>query len=334
MKDMKLCKDISGELEQIPTRFGYGDGLVALGSENENVVVLGADLTSSLCADRFQKAFPDRFIEIGIAEQDMMCVAAGLSLVGKIPFVSTYGVFCTGRAWDQMRTTVAYAGLNVKIGSGHGGISVGPDGATHQALEDIAITRTIPNMTVIVPADYHETLKATVASAKINGPVMIRFGREKVPVITTPDTPFEIGKAEIFRDGDDVSVIACGVMVYQAMKAAEELEKEGISVQVINCHTVKPIDGETILEAAAKTGAVVTAEEHQIMGGFGSAVLEVLAPNCPVPVKMVGIKDSFGESGKPDELMKKYHLLDTDVAEAVREVMKMKGGTANGKVCR
>lgn len=324
MKDMKLCENIADQVEMIPTRFGYGDGLVALGSDDPNVVVLGADLTSSLCADRFQKKFPERFIQIGIAEQDMMGVAAGLSIVGKIPFVSTYGVFCTGRAWDQLRTTVAYAKLNVKIGSGHGGISVGPDGATHQALEDIAITRTIPNMTVIVPADYHETLKATIASAKLDGPVMIRFGREKVPVITTPDTPFEIGKAEIYRDGDDVSIIACGVMVYQALMAAEKLAGEGISVQVINSHTVKPIDKETILAAARKTGAVVTAEEHQVMGGFGSAVTEVISQNYPVPVKMVGIQDSFGESGKPDDLMEKYNLLDTDVVNAVRDVLELK----------
>lgn len=324
MKDMKLAPDIFGEVEMIPTRFGYGDGLVALGTENPNVVVLGADLTSSLCADRFEKAFPERFVQIGIAEQDMMGVAAGLSIVGKVPFVSTYGVFCTGRAWDQLRTTVAYAKLNVKIGSGHGGISVGPDGATHQALEDIAITRTIPNMTVIAPCDYHETLKATVASAKINGPVMIRFGREKVPVISTSETPFEIGKAEIYRDGTDVSVVACGVMVYQALVAAEKLAAEGISVQVINSHTIKPIDSETIICAASKTGAVVTAEEHQVMGGFGSAVAEVLCQNYPVPLKMVGVQDTFGESGKPDDLMGKYNLLDADIIQAVREVLKMK----------
>lgn len=324
MKDLKLSNNILGDVEMIPTRFGYGDGLVALGNQNPDVVVLGADLTSSLCADRFQKAFPDRFIQIGIAEQDMMGVASGLSIVGKIPFVSTYGVFCTGRAWDQLRTTVAYAKLNVKVGSGHGGISVGPDGATHQALEDIAITRTIPNMTVIVPADYHETFKATIAAAKMDGPVMIRFGREKVPVITTSETPFEIGKADIYRDGKDVSVIACGVMVYQALVAAEKLANEGISVQVINCHTVKPIDMETIIGAASLTGAVVTAEEHQVMGGFGSAVAEVLCQNCPVPMKMVGIQDSFGESGQPDDLMKKFNLLDTDIIQAVREVLRKK----------
>lgn len=326
MKDMKLADVTSGNLEMIPTRHGYGDGLVELGRINKNVVVMGADLTSSLCTDRFYREFPDRFVQTGIAEQDMMGIAAGLSLSGKIPFVSTYGVFCTGRAWDQIRTTVAYAKLNVKLGSGHGGISVGPDGATHQALEDIAITRTIPNMTVISPADYQETLKATIASAEINGPVVIRFGREKVPSITTSETPFQIGKAEIYRDGTDVSIIACGVMVYEALVAAQKLADEGISAQVINSHTIKPIDKDTIISAAAKTGAVVTAEEHQIMGGFGSAVSEVLSLNCPVPMRMVGIKDSFGQSGSPSELMNAYGLTDAAIAEAVKDVLKMRNG--------
>ncbi len=326
MKDMKLAEIASGNLEMIPTRHGYGDGLVELGRINKNVVVMGADLTSSLCTDRFYREFPDRFVQTGIAEQDMMGIAAGLSLSGKIPFVSTYGVFCTGRAWDQIRTTVAYAKLNVKLGSGHGGISVGPDGATHQALEDIAITRTIPNMTVISPADYQETLKATIASAEINGPVVIRFGREKVPSITTSETPFQIGKAEIYRDGTDVSIIACGVMVYEALVAAQKLADEGISAQVINSHTIKPIDKDTIISAAAKTGAVVTAEEHQIMGGFGSAVSEVLSLNCPVPMRMVGIKDRFGQSGSPSELMNAYGLTDAAIAEAVKDVLKMRNG--------
>ncbi len=326
MKDMKLADVTSCNLEMIPTRHGYGDGLVELGRINKNVVVMGADLTSSLCTDRFYREFPDRFVQTGIAEQDMMGIAAGLSLSGKIPFVSTYGVFCTGRAWDQIRTTVAYAKLNVKLGSGHGGISVGPDGATHQALEDIAITRTIPNMTVISPADYQETLKATIASAEINGPVVIRFGREKVPSITTSETPFQIGKAEIYRDGTDVSIIACGVMVYEALVAAQKLADEGISAQVINSHTIKPIDKDTIISAAAKTGAVVTAEEHQIMGGFGSAVSEVLSLNCPVPMRMVGIKDSFGQSGSPSELMNAYGLTDAAIVEAVKDVLKMRNG--------
>ncbi|HOP52096.1 MAG TPA: transketolase family protein, partial [Synergistales bacterium] len=219
MKEQFLSPKIFSQPEMVPTRFGYGDGLVELGKNNPSVVVLGADLSSSLCVDRFRNAYPERFIQTGIAEQDMMALAAGLALSGKVPFVSTYGVFCTGRAWDQLRTTVAYARLNVKIGSGHGGVSVGADGATHQALEDISITRTIPNVTVIVPADYHETFKATVAAASISGPVVIRFGREKVPVITTDRTPFTVGKAQIFKNGTDVTIAACGQMVYESLLA-------------------------------------------------------------------------------------------------------------------
>jgi transketolase len=319
-----LDKNLWTEVEKIPTRFGYGDGLVELGETNPNVVVLGADLTSSLRVDRFRDTFPERFIQTGIAEQDMMNLAAGLSLVGKIPFVSTYGVFCTGRAWDQLRTTVAYGGLNVKVGSGHGGISVGPDGATHQALEDIAITRTIPGMTVIVPCDYHETIKAVKAAAEIVGPVVVRFGREKVPVITTPDTPFEVGKAQVFRDGFDVTIMACGVMVYESLKAARMLEEEGVSARVLNCPTVKPMDIKAVVESALETGAVVTAEEHQVMGGFGSAVAEVLCRHAPVPVRMVGIQDVFGQSGSPEELMESYGLTAQAVAGAVRDVLEMK----------
>ncbi|MBO8154284.1 transketolase C-terminal domain-containing protein, partial [Thermovirga sp.] len=305
---IKLAENIYKDVDKIPTRFGYGDGLLKLGEMDERVVVLGADLSSSLRVDLFKDAYPDRFIQTGIAEQDMMCLAAGLSLTGKIPFVSTYGVFCTGRAWDQLRTTVAYGNLNVKVGSGHGGISVGADGATHQALEDIAITRVVPGVTVIVPCDYHETVKATIAAAQIEGPVVIRFGREKVPVITTPETPFKVGRAEIYREGEDVTVVACGVMVYEALIAAEMLAQEGISTQVINCHTVKPIDKETLIEAARKTKAVVTAEEHQVMGGFGSAVAEVLSQDMPVPMRFVGVQDTFGQSGAPDDLMKAYGL--------------------------
>ncbi|HAG21675.1 MAG: Transketolase central region [Synergistales bacterium 53_16] len=324
MTAVPLDKNLWTEVEKIPTRFGYGDGLVELGETNPNVVVLGADLTSSLRVDRFRDTFPERFIQTGIAEQDMMNLAAGLSLVGKIPFVSTYGFFCTGRAWDQLRTTVAYGGLNVKVGSGHGGISVGPDGATHQALEDIAITRTIPGMTVIVPCDYHETIKAVKAAAEIVGPVVVRFGREKVPVITTPDTPFEVGKAQVFRDGFDVTIMACGVMVYESLKAARMLEEEGVSARVLNCPTVKPMDIKAVVESALETGAVVTAEEHQVMGGFGSAVAEVLCRHAPVPVRMVGIQDVFGQSGSPEELMESYGLTAQAVAGAVRDVLEMK----------
>jgi len=323
---VKLAENIYKNVDQIPTRFGYGDGLLKLGEMDERVVVLGADLSSSLRVDLFRDTYPDRFIQTGIAEQDMMCLAAGLSLAGKIPFVSTYGVFCTGRAWDQLRTTVAYGNLNVKVGSGHGGISVGADGATHQALEDIAITRVIPGVTVIVPCDYHETVKATIAAAQIEGPVVIRFGREKVPVITTPETPFKVGKAEIYREGEDVTVVACGVMVYEALIAAELLAQEGISAQVINCHTVKPIDKETLIKAAQKTKAVVTAEEHQVMGGFGSAVAEVLSQNAPVPMRFVGVQDTFGQSGDPDVLMKAYGLKAENIVQAAKEVIKIKRG--------
>lgn len=326
MTDLFLSPNIYSEPKRTPTRFGYGDGLLELGKNNLSVVVLGADLSSSLCVDRFRDAYPDRFIQTGIAEQDMMALAAGLALSGKIPFVSTYGVFCTGRAWDQLRTTVAYAKLNVKVGSGHGGVSVGADGATHQALEDIAITRAIPNVTVIVPADYHETIKATMAAASIDGPVVIRFGREKVPEVTTGKTPFLPGRAEVYRDGSDATIAACGLMVYESLVAAENLSKEGLSVGVINCHTVKPIDADTLIRAARETGAFVTAEEHQVMGGFGSAVAEVLSQNYPVPIKMIGVQDSFGQSGEPDELMELYGLKADSIAQAVLEVIRMKKG--------
>jgi transketolase len=263
---------------------------------------------------------------MGIAEQNQMCIAAGLSLAGKVPFVTNYGVFLAGRAWDQIRTTVCYNNLNVKLGGAHGGISVGADGATHQALEEIAVMRCLPNMTVVVPTDSIETRKATLASMQINGPVYIRFGREKVPVVTAEGTPFEIGKAYCCRDGSDVAIIACGAMVYESLVAAEKLAKEGISAAVVNNHTIKPIDKETIIEVAQKTGAVVTAEEHQVMGGMGSAVLEVLAQNCPVPVKMIGVMDRFGESGEPDILMKEFGLVSDNIVEAVKDVLKVKKG--------
>lgn len=320
--ELHLAKNIYDNPEMVPSRYGYGDGLVELGKKNKNVVVLGADLTSSLRAHLFQKEFPDRFIEIGIAEQDMMCVAAGLSLVGKIPFVSTYGVFSTGRAWDQLRTTVCYANLNVKIGSGHAGISVGPDGATHQALEDIAVTRTIPNTTIISGCDCIEVEKATMAAAEIKGPVILRFGREKVPVITTEKTPFKVGRAETFRDGKDITIAACGHMVYEALIAAKRLEEDGIDARVINLHTIKPIDEKTIAKAAKETKGIVTAEEHQIMAGMGSAVAEVVVRKHPVPMRFIGIKDKFGESGEPDELMAAYGLRSKDIINSVKDIIK------------
>ncbi|OGS45750.1 MAG: transketolase [Elusimicrobia bacterium RIFOXYD2_FULL_34_15] len=306
------------------TRYGYGEALVILGEKNPNVVVIGLDITSSTTANMFKEKFPNRFFSMGIAEQNGMGVAAGLSLVGKIPFVCTYGVFASGRCWDQIRTTVCYNNCNVKIGGGHGGISVGADGATHQALEEISIMRVIPEMKVVVPCDYNETRKATLASADINGPVYIRFGREAVPVITDEKTPFVFGKANVVRKGKDVTIIACGSMVYESMVAADELAKENISAEIINLHTVKPIDAETIIQSAKKTGRVVTAEEHQIAGGLGGAVAEVLAENHPVPIKRVGVADRFGESGTPVELMKEFCCMSSDIFKAVRAVYKIK----------
>ncbi len=321
---MHLVENLYGKVDKIPTRDGYGKGLLELGEKNKDVVVLCADLSESTRTHWFAEKYPERFVEVGISEQDMMGIAAGLAAVGKIPYVSTYGVFCTGRAWDQMRTTVAYGNFNVKIGGAHGGVSVGPDGATHQSLEEIALSRVLPNMKVIVPADYLETKKATIEASKISGPVFIRFGREKVPVITTEETPFRFGKAEIYRFGNDVSIFACGPMVYEALLAAKQLEERGIDAMVVNIHTVKPIDIDMIIKAAKETGGIVTAEEHQVAGGFGSAVAEVVVENYPVPVQRVGVLDRFGESGPPEELMKKFDLESTSIARAAESVIKRK----------
>jgi len=308
-----------------PTRDGYGEALVELGHANPNVVVMDADLAKSTRTEWFWKEFPDRFFDAGIAEQNMLCMCAGLSGVGKIPFASTYGVFVAGRAWDQIRTTICYTDLNVKIGGAHGGISVGPDGATHQALEEIALMRVLPNMTVLSPADYPETKKALHAAAAMEGPVYIRFGREAIPIITTDESPFEVGKGEVFRQGDDASIIATGPMVKPALDAAEELAAEdGLNVRVINIHTVKPIDADLIEQAAKETGAIVTAEEHQVMAGFGSAVAEVVVQRRPVPMRFIGIQDRFGESGEPDELAEVFGLLPRDIKRAVKETIAAK----------
>ena len=316
------------DIEQVPTRNGYGEGLLELGADDPRVVVLTADLAESTRVDGFAKKFPERFVECGVAEQNMMGVAAGLALYGKTAFVSSYAVFSPGRNWDQLRVSVCYSNANVKVAGAHTGISVGPDGATHQALEDIAITRTLPNLTVVVPCDSIETKKATIALGNMNGPAYFRFAREKTPVMTTGITPFQIGKAIIFREGTDVCVIGSGPVLYNALLAAIELEKEGISVMVVNNHTIKPIDSTTIIAAAKKCGAVVTLEEHQVMGGCGSAVCEVLAQNYPVPVEMVGMQNSFGESGKPEELIEKYGMGVGAVKNAIKQVLKRKG---NGK---
>jgi len=326
MNNMDLAKNLyqKDKLEQKPTRDGYGQGLVELGMENENIVVLGADLTGSTRCNWFRDKFPDRFIQCGIAEQNMVGIAAGLALVGKIPFCSTYSVFCPGRDWDQIRISVAYNKVNVKLTGAHAGISVGPDGATHQGLEDIAITRCLPNMTVLAPCDMIETQKATIAAGKMKGPVYLRFAREATPIFTTEKTPFKIGQAQVFRKGKDVSVIACGPIVYEALLAAEQLSEQGIDVRVINNPSIKPIDEEEIIKAAEQTGAIVTGEDHQVIGGLGSAVAEVLGKNSPVPMEMVAVQDRFGESGQPEELMKEFGLVAEDIKQAVKKVIKRK----------
>ncbi|MGA2091151.1 MAG: transketolase family protein [Endomicrobiales bacterium] len=306
------------------TRYGFGEALVELGKKNPKIFVLGADTAASVMLNLFQEKFPERYVNIGVAEQNLLGIAAGLAVAGWIPFASTYGVFASGRPWEQIRTTICYSNLNVKIGGSHAGVMVGPDGATHQALEEIAIMRCLPRMTVIVPCDAIETRKATMASAALFGPVYIRFGREPIPVLTRDDTPFEIGKARVMREGKDVAIVACGTMVYESLMAAELLEKKGISTRVINLHTIKPIDEQAIIDAARDCGALVTAEEHQIFGGLGSAVAEVLVKHFPAPVEMVAVRDTFGESGNPMDLMKSYHLKDVDIVEAAERVLRRK----------
>ena len=306
------------------TRDGFGEGLIELGKSNKDIVVLSADLTDSTRAAWFKKQFPERFFGLGVAEQDMMGEAAGFALMSKIPFACTFGVFASGRAWDQIRVSIAYMNLNVKIAGTHGGISVGPDGATHQAIEEIALMRIIPNMTVVVPADALEAKRATIEAADIKGPVYLRLGRAGVPVITKPEDYFHIGKANILRAGKDLSIIACGQMVSEALSAADELAKVGINARVINMHTPKPIDRDVIINACLETGAIVTAEEHTVMGGLGSAVSEVASQAYPVPIKMVGIQDRFGCSGEPDELFKYFGLTASDIVKAAKEVLQMK----------
>lgn len=318
------------KLEQIPTRFGYGEGLAEAGEKNQNIVALCADLTDSTKTNIFKEKFPERFIEMGVAEQNMVAVAAGLEHIGKIPFISSYAVFSPGRNNEQIRTLISYSGRNVKIVGAHAGISVGPDGATHQALEDIALMRVQPRMTVVAPCDSVEAKKATMAAAEFKGPVYLRFTREKTPVFTTAETPFEIGKALIFRDPalenrmPDAVIIACGPLVHNAILAAGELFKEGVECIVVNNHTIKPMDTETIIDVAKRSGAVVTVEEHQINGGLGSAVCEILAENYPVPLERVGVRDRFGESGEPNELIEAFGMGVKSIKEAVKKVLKRK----------
>ncbi|MBI2086272.1 transketolase family protein [Candidatus Daviesbacteria bacterium] len=319
-----IPKLFDADLEQVPSRNGFGEGLVLAGEENEQVVALCADLTESTRTQAFAEKFPQRFLEIGVAEQNLATVAAGMALGGKIPFISSYATFSPGRNWEQIRTTICYNDVPVKIIGSHAGVSVGPDGATHQALEDIAMMRALPNMIVISPTDSIEARKATLAIARIHKPVYMRLSRDKVPLITTKQTPFKIGKAEIFYEGKDVTVVAIGQMVYRALLAAKELELHKISVRVINCHTIKPLDKNSILKAAEETRAMVTVEEHQITGGLGGAVAELLSQNCPIPLKIIGIEDSFGESGEPNELLEKFGLTKDAIIKSVTAVLKMK----------
>lgn len=309
--------------KKIATRESYGNALAELG-EKYDIVVLDADLSKSTKTEVFKKKFPDRFINMGIAEQNMMSTAAGLASCGKIVFASSFAMFAAGRAFEQIRNSIAYPNLNVKIGATHAGISVGEDGATHQCLEDIGIMRTIPNMVIINPADDVEARAAVKAAADHNGPVYLRFGRLGVPVIYGDDYKFELGKGVTLKDGSDVTIFATGLMVEASLSAAEALSEQGISARVVNIHTIKPIDREIIVNAARETGAVVTCEEHNVIGGLGSAVAEVLCEEHPVPMVRVGVKDCFGKSGVPAQLLKDYGLTAEDVAEAAKKAMAKK----------
>lgn len=306
------------------TRDVYGRVLAEMGKTYPNLVVLDADLSVSTKTCVFAKQFPERFFNAGVAEQDMICVAAGLATTGKIVFASTFAAFAAGRAWEQVRVSLAYPRLNVKVVATHGGITTGEDGATHQATEDIAIMRALPNMTVIVPADAPETEKALRAIAAMHGPAYMRLSRGKTPVINDKDYDFRIGKGVTLADGKDVTIIAAGIMVAMALDARESLASEGVSARVINIHTIKPLDKELIIAAAKETGAVVTAEEHTVIGGLGSAVAEVLGENCPVPMYRLGMKDMFGESGKPDDLLEKYGLSTDEICRAAKAVVLRK----------
>jgi transketolase len=306
------------------TRSGFGAALHELGKTNNNVVALCADLTGSLKMDAFAKDFPDRFIQMGIAEANMMSVAAGLSITGKIPFAGTFANFATGRVYDQIRQSIAYSNKNVKICASHAGITLGEDGATHQILEDIGLMKMLPNMTVINPCDYNQTYAATMAVAEYEGPIYLRFGRPKVPNFTNIDEKFEIGKAITLNEGRDVSIFATGHLVWEAIEAAKILEEKGISVELINIHTIKPLDGQAILKSVTKTKAVVSAEEHMMNGGLGDAIAQLLVLENSVPMEYVAVNDTFGESGKPEELMKKYGLYADNIVAATERVIKRK----------
>jgi transketolase len=325
MSDMYLIDDIlADDIKMEANRAGFGRGLVALGKTNPQVVAACADLTDSTKMNGFAEAYPERFIEIGIGEQNLVTVGSGLAAMGKIPFVASYAAFSPGRNWEQIRTTICLNDQPVKIVGAHAGVSVGPDGATHQMLEDIALMRALPNMVVCAPCDSVEAEKMTLAMATDKRPNYIRLARENTPVITTDKTPFQIGKAYVFRGGTDVTIIATGTMTYQAMVAAEKLAKDGISAEVVHVPTIKPLDDLTILESVRKTGAVITVEEAQIAGGLGGAVAELLAEECPTPMKRIGMRDRFGESGKPDELIKHFGLDSLHIAMAAHAILDKK----------
>lgn len=328
-KNLKLNQKLSNDdVEQIPIRQGFGDGLVVAGENSKDVVALCADLTESTKMLAFKEKFPERFVEIGVAEQNLVTVASGMAAMGKIPFVSSYAMFSPGRNWEQIRTTIAYNDRPVIVVGSHAGVSVGPDGGTHQAIEDIALMRVIPNMVVISPCDSIEAEKATIALAKLGAPAYLRLAREKTPIMTTKETPFEIGKAQVFYRPDGlghVGIIATGALVHKALLAAKRLEKQGIRAVVLNLATIKPLDTTTILALAKETKALVTVEEHQVAGGMGSAVAEFLSETFPVPIKRIGVRDLFGQSGKPEELLTHYGMSVQDIEEAVKEVIEMRG---------
>jgi transketolase len=311
-------------IKQVPTRNGFGEGLIEAGKRNEQVIAICADLSESTRMEGFKHAFPKRYIEIGVAEQMLVAMAAGLASTGKIPFIASYAMFNPGRSWEQVRTTMALNETNVKIAGAHAGVSVGPDGATHQAIEDIAIMRVIPKMTVVVPCDSVQTKKATLAVAERFGPTYLRFARAESAVITTDETPFELGRAQTFREGGDLAIIACGILVYNALMAAEELAKDGIECRVVNNHTIKPMDEAAVIAAARDCGAVVTAEEHQVAGGMGSRVAEMLAEKHPVPIEFVGVHDRFGQSGSPQELVEEYGMGIGAIVEAAKRAVARK----------
>lgn len=311
-------------INQKETRAGFGAALLELGKSNKNVVALCADLTSSLKMDAFAGEYPERFFEAGIAEANMMCVAAGLAIGEKVPFAGTFANFATGRVYDQIRQSIAYSNKNVKICASHAGVTLGEDGATHQTLEDIGLMKMLPNMTVINPCDYNQTFAATLAAAKHAGPVYLRFGRPKVPNFTSPDQVFEIGKAWMMNKGNDVTIIATGHLVWKAVEACKMLNNKGISAELINIHTIKPLDHEAVLTSVRKTGCVVTAEEHLRNGGMGDSIAQLLALNWPAPIEMIAIDDVFGESGTPEELMSKFNLESENIFDAALKVIKRK----------